>query len=102
MYNRFSELDVREVVSVKMLASLHMYFGGSSNVSQRAMTEFYHNVSMQALSISNDNVTLEFDQITDLMTNIARLLNDAVEAAIISTSESGRHFASLLDERKKE
>ena len=40
LYNRFRASDVRELVSVQMLASLHMYLGGSPSLSQRTMTEF--------------------------------------------------------------
>ena len=42
-----------------------MYLEGSSSLSQRVMTEFYHNLSMQALSKSNDSVRLEFIAIVD-------------------------------------
>ena len=50
-----------------------MYLGGSLSVSQRTMTEFYYNLSMQALSKSDDSVRLEFIIIVDLIKNIAQL-----------------------------
>ena len=70
-----------------MLGSLHMYLGGSPSLSQWTMTEFYHNLSMQALSKPNHIVRLEFIAIADLVKNIAQLLNDRIEAAIVSTKK---------------
>ena len=85
-----------------MLASLLMYLGGSPSLSQRTMTEFYHNLSIQALSKSGDSVRLKFIAIVDLVKNIAQFLNDRNEATIVITKESDRYFASFLDEKEKE
>lgn len=38
------------------------------------MTEFLHNMSMQALNIEDDNILLDFENLTDLVTNIIILL----------------------------
>ena len=57
---------------------------------------------MQALSKSDDSVRLEFIAIADLVKIIAHLLNDTVVAAIVSTEESDRYFASFLNEKEKE
>ena len=72
-----------------------MYLGGSPSLSQRTMTEFSHNLSMQTLSKSDDSVRLEFIAIVDIFKNIAQLLNDRIEAATVSCKESGRYFASF-------
>ena len=71
-----------------------MYLRGSPSLSQRTMTEFYYNLSMQD--------RLEFIAIVDLVKNIAQLFNDRIEAAIVSTKESVRYFASFLDKKEKE
>ena len=47
-------------------------------------------------------VILEFDTIVDLVKKIAQRLRDNVEAAIISTRESNKHFADLLDRQERE
>lgn len=57
---------------------------------------------MQALSILNDNMTLKFNAIVNLVKNIAQILNDNVEADIFSTKESDRYFASLLNQKERE
>ena len=77
-----------------------MYLGGSPSRSQRTMTEFYHNFSMQALSKSDDSVRLEFIANVDLVRNMVQLLNDRIEAAIVITKESDRYFASFLDKKE--
>ena len=58
LYNRFRASNVRELVSVQMLTSLHMYLGGSHSLSQRTMTKFYKKFSMQALSKSGDSIRI--------------------------------------------
>ena len=75
-----------------MLDSLHMYLGSSPSHSQRTMTKFYHNLSIQALSKSGDSVRQEFIAIVDLVKNIAQLLNDRTEAAIVSTQEKDKYL----------
>ena len=92
--DRFRAPEARELVLVQILASLHMYLRGSPSLSQRTMTEFYYNLSMQD--------RLEFIAIVDLVKNIAQLFNDRIEAAIVSTKESVRYFASFLDKKEKE
>ena len=92
-----------KLVLVQMLASLHMYLEGSPSLSQRTMTGFCSNhLSMQALSKSDDSVRLEFIAIVDQVKNIAQHLNDRIEAAVVSTKESDRLFASTLNEKEKE
>ena len=56
---------------------------------------------MQALSKSDDSVRLEFIAIADLVKIIAQLLNDTVVAAIVSTEESDRYFASFFKRKRK-
>ena len=79
MYNIFRASNVRELVSVQMLTSLHMYLGGSHGLSQRTMTGFEKKNYMQALSKSGDSIRLEFIVIVDLVKNIAHLLKIALK-----------------------
>ena len=75
-----------------MLASRHMYLGSSPSHSQRTMTKFYRNLSIEALSKSGDGVRQEFIAMVDLVKNIAQLLNDRTEATIVSTEEKDRYL----------
>ena len=49
---------------------------------------------MQAVSKSDDRLRLEFIKIYDLVKNIAQLLNDNFEAAIVSAEENNTVFYS--------
>ena len=40
------------------LAVLNIHLGGEKIISKNAMSEFYHNLSMQVLSKSNDKIFL--------------------------------------------
>ena len=44
----------RGLVCVYFLAVLNIHLGGEKIISKNAMSEFYHNLSMQALSKSNE------------------------------------------------
>ena len=102
LQNRFGASDARELVSLQMLTSLHMYLGGSPSLLQRTMTEFYHNLYMLAISKSDDIVRLEFIAVINLVKNIVQHLNDSIETAIVSTKESHIYFASFLNKKEKE
>ena len=73
LYEKFYGTDARGLVSVQMLAGLNIFLGGDPEKSQKTMTEFLHNMSVQALSKSNVKILLEFDKIVDLVTNLIGL-----------------------------
>ena len=56
LYEKFSRTDARRLVSIQALAALNIYYGGSTEISRQALTEFLHNMSHQALSEDNYNV----------------------------------------------
>ena len=60
------------------LAAINIYFGGNRALSKDVMSEFFHNLSMPALSISEDSIVLKFDATKKLNKNI----NDSVNADI--------------------
>lgn len=47
-----------------------MYLGRDQQISEGAVTKFYHNLSMQALSKSNSKIALDFTRISELVKNI--------------------------------
>ena len=87
---------------MQFLVSLHAYFGGSLNLSKKTMAEFYHYLSMQALSISSNQAMIKFDAIVELVKSIAQLLKDNVEVAIVRTRENDRFFAGVLAREEQE
>ena len=75
LYEKFRSTDTLGLVTTQFLASLNAYFGRDINISKDAMTEFYHNLSMQTpLSVSNHSVQMNFASITNLVKNINILI----------------------------
>ena len=56
---------------MQFLGYFNRYLGGSRRISKDVMTEFFHNLSMQVFSVSNDEVILKFNTISALVKNIA-------------------------------
>ena len=75
LYTKFGATDVRGLVLVQSLTSFNRYLGNSIDISKDGMTEFFHNLSMQALSISYDKIILEFDAISALVRNIDKSID---------------------------
>ena len=55
---------------------MNVYFEGDKTISQNVMSEFFHNFSLQALSIDDDSVKIEFDAIITLSKNLKFLIRD--------------------------
>ena len=66
-------------------------------ISKNAMTEFFHNLSMPALSIANDNVILMFHAISALVRNIACLLQNTVDESIDTEKQKSEDLARLIN-----
>ena len=79
LYEKFRSTDALGLVTTQFLASLNAYFGRDINISKDAMTEFYHNLSMQTpLSVSNHSVQMNFASITNLVKNINILIQRGI------------------------
>ena len=74
LYDKFSSSSSRGLACVYFLAALNIHLGGEMLTSKNAMSEFYHNLSMQLLSKSNDEMFLKFDAINCLNEKIKNLL----------------------------
>ena len=58
LYKKFAGTDVKGLVSLHALAALNIYFGGNQVVSQTTFGEFLKNLTYQALSDENDNISI--------------------------------------------
>ena len=74
LYKNFNSTDAHGLVCVQFLAALNVFLGSDKIISKSAMSEFFHNLSMQALNKMIDKVKLKFDAINDLNKNINNLL----------------------------
>ena len=63
LYKIFSSGNARGLLCVHFLAVLNVHLGGYKMLSKNAMSEFFHNLSMQALSRSGDTNVVKFDVI---------------------------------------
>ena len=74
LYENFNSIDAHGLVCVQILAALNVFLGGDKIISKNAMSEFFHNLSMQALNEMEDRVKLKFDAKNDLNKSIDNLL----------------------------
>ena len=59
---------------IQFLCTLKIHLQGDPELFRDTMNEFYHNISMQALSQLNSDMLLNFNKISDLVININYLL----------------------------
>ena len=76
LYEKFSSTDAHGLVSIQALASLNIYYGGSTEISRQALSEFLHNMSHQALNKDNYNVFMQFDRTAELINEFIFMLLD--------------------------
>ena len=74
LYGHFNSTDAHRVVCAQFLAALDVFLGGNKIISKNAISEFFHNFSMQALNEIEDRVKIKFDAINDLNKSINNLL----------------------------
>ena len=74
-YDQISPTEINEkfqsgpsygLAAVQFLAALNVYFGCDKKLSQNVMSEFFHNLSLQALTIDDDSIEITFDEIIEL------------------------------------
>ena len=73
---KFSNTDSYGLSSVQFLAVLNVFFGGDKILSKNVMSEFLHNLSLQALTIDDDKIEMQFYEIEELSKNLKRLIRD--------------------------
>ena len=66
------------LTSVQFLAAFNRFLGGDKKISRNAMSEFFHNLSWQALTNDNDSIKIEFTAITELVKSINLLLQKKI------------------------
>ena len=79
LYKKFSSTSSHGLVSTQFLAAFNIFIGGDKTISKNAMSEFFHNLSMQALSRDDDRIDIKFDAIEEFNESIKKLLKDEVD-----------------------
>ena len=84
-YNQISPVEINEkfknseaygIAAVQFIAALNVFFGGDKTISKNVMSELLHNLSLEALTIDDDRVEVEFFQIIELNNNLKSLIRD--------------------------
>ena len=76
LYKNVQDRAAYGLVSTQFLAALNINFGSDKTVSRNAMTEFFHNLSLQALNKNDYRIWLQFDAIIRLNRELKRLIRD--------------------------
>ena len=74
LYKKFSSESTRGLVCVQYLAALNIHLGGDKTIPKDAMSEVFHNLSMQAMSKSDNSILLKLDATNRLNKSINSLL----------------------------
>ena len=73
---KFQSTRAHGLVAVQFLAALNTFMDGNKTISKNAMSDFFHNLSMQALSRDDDRTEIRFDAITALNASLKKLFKE--------------------------
>ena len=76
LYETFKDSNAYGLVSTQFLAALNIYFNSDKLLLKNVMTEFLHNLSLQALNRDDDRVQLKFAAIIALNRKLKALICD--------------------------
>ena len=79
LFEKFNSTNAHGLVLTQFLAALNIFIGGDKTISKNAMSEFFHNLSMQALSRDDDRINIKFDAIKELNNSIKELHKNEVD-----------------------
>ena len=96
LYKRFKSGNTRGLVCVHFLAPLYVHLRGDKMISKSTMSEFFHNLSMQALSKSDDTIVIKFDAIKRLNKSLNDLLT--AESLAFDTARISRMTTRFFDQ----
>ena len=68
LYQKFKATDAKALASIQAIAALNIHLGG--DISKKALTEFLHNLTFQALNIENDDILLSLEHVGNLFLDI--------------------------------
>ena len=102
LYEKFSSSEAYGLVSTQFLAALNIFTGGDRALSKNAVTEFFRNLSMQALNREDDTAQLSFTYLRELCDNIKNLLRSDKALMFDKTSDTFMDYSPLEFEQIKD
>ena len=67
LYKKFGNSETKSLVSFQAIVALFLHYGGDALTAKRAMEEWKNNLTFQALSKENDNVTMQFEYLAKIV-----------------------------------
>ena len=97
LYEKFNSLSAEGLVLTQFLAAFNIFMGGDKTISKNAMSEFFHNLSMQTLSRDDDRINIKVDAIEELHESIRKLLKDEANGNISFLDFIQEQFEEIKD-----
>ena len=66
LYGFFNQTDAHGLVCVQFLTALNSHLDGEKNISKNTMSDFFQNLSLQALNELDETTNIKFDTINEL------------------------------------
>ena len=73
LYEKFNSPSAHGLASTQFLAAFNIFIGGNKTISKNAMSEFFHNLSMQALSRDDHRINIKFGAIEGLNKSMKKI-----------------------------
>ena len=67
LYNKFGNGDAKSLVSSQAVIALFLYYGGEATLAKKAMEEWKESLTFQALSKENDERTMKFNHLAEIV-----------------------------------
>ena len=98
LYKFFNHTDAHGLVYVEYLAALNSHLGGEKSISKNVLSEFFQNLSLQALNeLIKKNQRLSFNSVNDFKSEKKTIEEDGVDNIPNNfTNENPQEFISHL------
>ena len=97
---KFQSVPSYGLAATQFLAAMNIYFGSDKTISQNVMSEIFHNLSLQVLSIDSNSVKNEFDAIITLSKNSKILIRDDTRNDLNTTDFQQQKFDEIKDKNQ--
>ena len=100
LYEKFDFTSTQGLVSTQFLAAFNIFIGGNKTISKNAMSVFFHNFSIQALSTKEHRIKTKFDAIEALNKSIKRSLKEGDQNNINFIDFTTKQFKEIKDPKQ--
>ena len=101
IHAKFNGSDAYGLISVQFLAALNVFFGGDKLDSQNVMSEYLNNLSLQALTIDDDQYEIQFFEIENLTSKLKANIRDFIRYDIETDDDEDLFEKNFIIEKDK-